>query len=530
VKGEKAQTGRPADSESGAVAALSDARVSRLNYGRLPQPGSGSVPYANCRPELAGLTDGERVALVAKTASWARVMEPILDELEASRPRKGPTPAYTSHELELALLFTWMSGVPRYSKARTLLAGDRGGRCRRALGFDRPRPRVGRNLRVVESLDGVPSEKTVWRHVHRFGVKRHRDAYAELMRALVDEGFTEFPEEMAAECELVDFDGSADISRYCSFERKVRKTGEVKPPTMTGGGFRPRTKDNAGKDGHGYTLCAAVTSTGLPLMARIVPLNQPEGRVAASMLREEWAERIAPHLTQTEDRIGVMAFDSAYSGRDVRTAVHEAGYVPNCHAVSHARRERSEANARRHNKYEFDIEGKPGWKANGHRELMCVHGTLASKRDFRRKKSGEVVTRVEGNCAKGCGHISITAGEWRPAQHPKRFVRVMPGDEDRADWKMGNPLTYNNKVSESYGEKRFGHNEGFHGALVTRFGLLKDKSWHRSREQAERNFFAVFCIMHSLAMEQRRRAAAARALAPPEPTAGAPPPGLAKAA
>jgi len=78
--------------------------------------------------------------------------------------------------------------------------------------------------------------------------------------------------------------------------------------------------------------------------------------------------------------------------------------------------------------------------------------------------------------------------------------------------------------------RRFGHNEGFHGALVTRFGLLKEKSWHRSREHVERDFFQVFCIMHSLAMEQRRRAAAKANTSSPPPTGGAPPPTVALAA
>ena len=69
---------------------------------------------------------------------------------------------------------------------------------------------------------------------------------------------------------------------------------------------------------------------------------------------------------------------------------------------------------------------------------------------------------------------------------------------------MGNPLTFHDPVSSTYGSARFGHNEGFHGQLVTRFGLLEGKAWYRDIREAERDFFQVFCIMHSLAMEQRR--------------------------
>ena len=531
MSGERPKTGRTKDSESGTVSSLAAKQEQRLNYGRLPKPDKGKVPYANCREELAGLSLGEKVIIATQTDAWQRLMVPILDALEAERPRKGPAPAYTSHELELAVMFTRIAGKERYTEARALLAGDRGGRDRRALGFDRPRQRVGRNLRVVESLDGVPSEKTVWRHLNRFGLERHEAIYQELLfPAVRDEHFEKFPEEMAAESRVVDFDGSAILAHGTSFERKNRKTGVVKPPTLSGAGFRPRTADNAGKDGHGWMLVAGLTSTGLPLVARITKINEPEGKVAASMLREEWREQVAPHLQLTDKEFGVMAFDAAYSGSEVRTAVHDAGYIPNCHPVSHALRERSQANARAHDKFEWAIEGKPGWMANGHREVKCTHGTRATKKDFRRKKGGEAVARIEGTCSEGCGHISITAGEWRTARHPKRFVRVMPGEEQSADWKMGNPLTYNSKVSEAYGTARFGHNEGFHGALVTRFGLLKEKTKRRSHEHVERDSFQVFFIMHALAMEQRRRAAAKANASPPAATGGAPPPPLASAA
>jgi hypothetical protein len=40
---------------------------------------------------------------------------------------------------------------------------------------------------------------------------------------------------------------------------------------------------------------------------------------------------------------------------------------------------------------------------------------------------------------------------------------------------------------------------------VTRFGLLKEKSWHRHRRHAERELLQVFCLMHALAKETRRQ-------------------------
>jgi len=74
-------------------------------------------------------------------------------------------------------------------------------------------------------------------------------------------------------------------------------------------------------------------------------------------------------------------------------------------------------------------------------------------------------------------------------------------------------LTYHDPVSNVYGKSRFAHNEGFHGALATRFGVNRGKRWYRRLIQGELDCQITFCIMHALALEQRRRAAQAKALA-----------------
>jgi len=507
------------------AASLATARERRRNYGKLPKPGCAKVPYALSREEFAGDCTGDFVRIVMASGAWQRVMGRKLTDLEHERPKHGPAPAYDSHELESALLFQRLSGCNTYAEARTLLAGDRGQRCRQALDFDHGRPRVGRNLRVVKSLDGVPSEKTVSRHLRRFGLDRHAEAYEQLFEAFVEDEFGEFPEEMAEEMRLALHDGSTIRCHRSSFERKNMETGEVKPPTLTGGGYRPRTSKNADKDGHGFNLHTTFTPTGLPMMARITPINTSEAKTLAKMLNEDWGRIIAPHLKLTDDAFGVFAADGAYSGGRVRSAIHARGYIPNIHKVSHAERERSKDNAARHDQMRFAIEGKRGWYANGHREVFCEHGTQATKKYFRRKNDGSAVCGLEGDCQLGCGHIQITLGEWRVAQNPARFVRVMPGEEDMVDWKMGNPLTFHDPLSGIYGSSRFAYNEGAHGGLNTRFGLLRNKAWYRDIREAKRDYFQTFSIMHALAMEQRRRAATPRQLhGSPNMNGGPPPP------
>jgi hypothetical protein len=503
-----------------------------LRHGSFPTIGSGEVPYANKREELRGLSLGEKTRLVMGTRAWAEVMRPFLDALDAARPRKGPAPAYSSEELEACLLYQRLAGERTWEAARARLAGDRGSACRAALGFDVSRQRVGRGLRVVKSLDGVPSEATVRRHRHRWGRDAHLAAYRELFERIVRDHFEEFPE-LAEEARLVHWDGSVLRSHYTSFERVNRETGEVKPPTLEGGGFRPRTKSNAGKDGHGFNLVSAVTRTGLPLGARLTPINAPEAKTARAIIEHEWRRVVAPWLD--DSKVGVMACDAAYSGAHMRQAVHAAGYIPNCHSVSHGRAERSIRNAEEKTAIKRRIKRKPNWTINGHHELSCKCGQGKTMRRAKRNQFGHAVARLEGAC-ENCGPVCLTAGKWRLANNGRSIVGDnLPDERDRIDWRIGNPLTYNDPLSAAYGSARFGHQEGFHGALVTRFGILREKSWYRDRRDAERDVLQVFISMHALAMEQRRRAAAGAASDGPTPMPvrdGAPPgpPPLAAAA
>jgi hypothetical protein len=172
--------------------------------------------------------------------------------------------------------------------------------------------------------------------------------------------------------------------------------------------------------------------------------------------------------------------------------------------VSHADRERSRERARREDTRIYEIQGYPSWRANGHRELHCVCGQGKTMQRISQDKNGRAVVRTEGQC-KSCGSITITSGKWRSTGKPNRFVRCLPGEEDQADWLFGNPLTFNDRRAKKFGRARFGHGEGFHGHLQTRFGLLKHKAWYRRREQAQLDFLMVFCGMHALAIEQRAR-------------------------
>lgn len=87
------------------------------------------------------------------------------------------------------MLFQCLAEASAYAGARALLAGEGAASERAVLGFGTNRARIGRNLRLVESDERVPSVATVWRHKQRFGLERHARAYEELFERLADEAF-----------------------------------------------------------------------------------------------------------------------------------------------------------------------------------------------------------------------------------------------------------------------------------------------------------------------------------------------------
>ena len=234
------------------------------------------------------------------------------------------------------------------------------------------------------------------------------------------------------------------LSHYSSFERPDRVTGEIKPPTMRGGGFMPQREDNHGKAGHGFLLVAGITSDAMPLVARIVPNGTNEAKVATAMLRQEFTQSVSSRLDPT--KVGVARGDAPYSAQSFRQAAHSVGYVPNTHPVSHADRERSKDHAVRKDNRTYRINGKPNWVLTGNRELKCRCSKGATKKGAKRLADGSARASLAGWC-KSCGNVNLVTGEWRKAQKKDLLVKVMPGEERFADWSIGNPLTFNDPLA-----------------------------------------------------------------------------------
>lgn len=481
----------------------------------LPEPGDARVPYAKSHPDLQGITDAQVARMVLDSDAWQQVMKPVLDLIDRARIVPGKEkPLYTSEELESVLLYQRICGYSSYKRARNAIAGDRE-EARRLLGFDRPR---NRGRRVVKLRDGVPSEATVSRHRARLGEHRRKDLYEEVEAQLLAEHL-EF-DALKEEARELNVDGTSVNTHYTGpiidpTDGRVVNDRRITAPDA---GYVPWTA-GPDKSGHGWCALNLVTATGIPLVRIVAPINTPEPDLALQAL-ERFRERVLPHVAN--DGLTVLSGDGAFSAPDLRAAVRKLGIVENIHHASHGDSPATRKNVATRDAERIPITGYKDWFANGHRELKCACGQGTTFRRFARDRQGHVVTRVEGTC-ENCGSITITSGDWRRARNPRRWVRIDPRNQnEKPDYSMGNPLTYHDPVSREYGRRRFGHNEGFHGALQTRFGLIKDKRWFRRQVQVETEFAIAGCVMHVVAMHQRRQAAATAAAAGP-PTAKAPP-------
>lgn len=488
--------------------------------GDFPLAQQGFTPWSNKREQLRGLNEGQITRLVLDSDEFRDTVGKLLDEVERGRARLGKeAPFYTSLEIESVLVYQRVCGLKTYREARQRLAGDEpeATEARRLLGFDRPRNghrRRGRKGQPVERFDGVPSESTASRHRRRMGAERHADAHDELFTRLV-QTHLEFPE-FRKELEILHLDGSGVFTHYQApiTDPKTRTVVNEGRVTCPDAGYLPPTA-GVGKCGHGWNLTSLVTGTSLPVVYRLPKLHSPSERDTGDELVHEFGRLIVPALEAAGEReLSVVSADGAFHKQAMRARCRQYGILENVHLSSHGDSKESLAGVAKRNRERIPIDGYPNWYANGHREVFCLCGRRAGKR-VRLRTNGTVASRVEGKCAK-CGSITITSGDWRRAQNPDRFVRCLPGEDvELRDWTLGNPLTFNSPEAGAYGRNRFGHNEGFHGTLSTRFGILNGKRWYRNRHQARLDVAIVFSVLHVVAMEQRRRVRLSDAEPPP---------------
>lgn len=481
--------------------------LKRLRYGTLPRPtGDGCVPFSKIRNERDETEADWTLAFITSPA-WQEVMVPILHDLDGHRSPRGRhnRRRYTSHELEAVLVFQRVAGLTTYKEARRLLASDQHRYTRRMLGLTRSRGRATRGNPDRHRREGIPSEATVSRHKTRFGEATRALVYEALLQRLREQAALVFDEEAS----VLYMDGTLVLTHYTPPKYK-RGNGELTNPgrvTAPDAGYR-NNKQSPDKNCQGWTLVLLVDQRGICLGHKIIKLHEAEIDVGISIL-DTYAQQISPLLRR---RVRVLVADGAYSGPRMRAAARAAGLVESCHPVSHADRETSRTNARKHDALRLAIQGYPNWYANGHREIHCECGGASLSRKAWLDSHGRGCTRVEGRC-ETCGTISITSGRWRRAKNPDRFVRCLPGEEP--DYLFGNPLTFHDPMASEYGYDRVGRQEGFRGQLATRFRLIHHSRWLRNLDQVRAGVALVLSITITLGLRHRAAAGPPSAQAPP---------------
>ena len=94
------------------------------------------------------------------------------------------------------------------------------------------------------------------------------------------------------------------------------------------------------------------------------------------------------------------------------------------------------------------------------------------------------------------------AGKKQPPKHkPKRNTESEAND---ADLRLGNGLTFHHWLAREYGQDRWGHNEGIHGALVNLGIIFDGGNRYRYIEDFEIANFQMLTYLHRRAIRRRR--------------------------
>jgi hypothetical protein len=451
--------------------------------------------------------------LLTRSSAWSEIVLPECARIDARRK----APLYAISELLLFEAFARNSGV-NVKDARGLLAGDAGIEARRILGFDIPRNPPKREKRM-KLLNGVPSRSTMSR-LNRWFPEHERAQMWERFAAALRDEHLQMPE-MQAELDHIAGDGTYIETRYTA-PIADRDTGEiVNSPTALTAGFTARKTD--GTPTHGWSLFPMITFSYIPLVHSVDKIQASEKTVATELVRGELADTLRPYRSS---EIGFAVFDGGLHCQPLRAELHKLNYVESLQLCSRYNEEHADELSAQ----EYEIEGFPGWKANGHREIYCAkHKTRAAKRALRIGKSG-VSVGVEGKCTACAkleakelhvkrrfrsivGSISISSGDFRLSGN--RFVRCNTDESvETRDFALGNPLTYNDLNAEHYGKARWAA-ENFNRMLSARFGLTRGKRWIKTHDRARLETALSFSLIHAISIDYRQRKREIEAADPP---------------
>jgi hypothetical protein len=499
-----------------------------------PAPEDRALDYAASREELRGIDPGEIVLAVEQLEGFREIVRPALDAADAARlqpregerRRRGRRPSF--HALDYWRLEVLRRVVASHSTqaTRDWLTTDKAARTRELLGFDKARTHYGGKER--KWMDGVPSDG--W--VSDFRVKWMPEAelaglMGQLERSALAEKLKTLPG-AREECRVLYADGSkvethatAPIVRKDKDgnvievvnEWKKGRDGELVPGiTAPEAGYVPNRGGNADHSGHGWNVVMVMSSKGTVLAHRNVPMHAGENTTLIEMVPEVGQVLETLRASRAGDRrrppeLRVLTTDCNFHSQELRRELREIGIIENTHLSSHAKRPSSQNDAKERGGKRYPIDRHPDWFLNGHRELICACGKGKTSRVAAiDPRTGKATARLKGECPE-CKSVTITSGLWMQTENASgKFHQCLPHDKARAEWDIGNPLTFNDPLAREYGRGRFNGQEGAFGSQFTqRFGLLKNKRWFYRQSQVDLEVAAVVTITHALSLERWRR-------------------------
>lgn len=432
---------------------------------------------------------------------------------DGSRLKPGPAPMYSPEELEVMELYRRVVGAASYRAACERLSAFRSHRDRRLLGFDRERQTIRRGQPVT--FPGVPSETAMSKYRRDIGDAEREDLWGRFLARL--------RRDYAA---MSDDDASRILYLDGTHIRVAGTAPIINPRTseVVNGGLDPRTGrpiitvPDAGyappykkgtKGGHGFNLVPLLDDRGVPLAHAVDRINRSEKEIAVSVITS-WARDLRD--AYPADRLRVLSADAGFNSPHVRIACRNAGMIENVHPVSHGDQLTTNKRADQYERMRIAIHGTKDWQLTGHREIVSTCGcdTPTLARQIWLGRLGKAYARLKATCSTCGSTVTLMSGRRRRAKNPDRMVpkHYLDNDAD-LDFSTGNPLTYNDPLSNAYGRARFGRNEGWNGALASRYKLNAKRRRFRSKRQVELETNIIFSIMVSLALEGRRHEAAA---------------------
>lgn len=505
------------------AAVIQTIRGRRKCHGKLPVPAKrADLFWGTKQPELFDATDGQNAAWMIETPEFQRVFAPALEAVDRrNRTGFGKTAGRPSRwsalQLESVLIYRRMAGLE--SIKRTLLNLGADLEARQLLGFE----------------DALPSAPTMTRYIRQhFDEDKRAALHRELDRQLRQEvvqrsGFDQ-------EARIMGMDGSQHGTRFTAPIPQVGKDGKTtgkivnahKKPGEPGAITAPTAGYVGGhhpKSGRGWQMVGLFTEHGTPLAWDISSLNEAEVDAAERVL-SSYETEIKPH--RDPENFSVLTADAGFSANRLREQMQGLAVVPNIHRASHKKDylqpdEETENASKRNKKWlpfrHPDKRHYKKWGVNGHGELSCSCGAGVTKREFPIRKNGSVVPVTKGHCLD-CGDVTITSGQWKLSSRYTYFARCYRSDQ--ADPLIGNSLTFNDPLSQEYGQDRYGFGESIHATIKRRFGLLKDRSWMRSIVEVETEFAIAMSAISVLLLkrDERRQAGSPTSIQSAAPKAG----------